>query len=243
MTRYNPRPETIAEKDVTYIREEFKQNPTWDTIKRLAKEKDVPEGRILSYLGKLADHIRGKRRKDIIEANKRWREQRNEKARDRRSRRRYADYYTDEKLSLSPRTIKQVRLVPKEGKSLKILKERNNDVIKYAGYILKCASNQINTRFAKGVKAIDKPKEGYEKYMRVDANDKPIEGSEIYVKHNKGKPAWIKGGYQIYVAGYIKKYGKPKSLSIKQMETIANKIAGNAKSTVSNIEILTLNDI
>ncbi len=71
--------EKIAYKDVTYIRNEYKKNPTIETMKLLAIEYDVSIGTIQKYLGKLADNKRLNDKKLIKEANERKKEKTIEK--------------------------------------------------------------------------------------------------------------------------------------------------------------------
>lgn len=110
MTEYKP--ETIAKKDVTYIRSEYKKNQTWETIKHLANKYDVPEGRILSYLGKLADSIREKRREAQREAVARQREKRQQKRWEKK------DKHKKGEIPLHDKTITWFRLIP-VGKDLR----------------------------------------------------------------------------------------------------------------------------
>jgi len=86
VTKYEYSPETLAEKDVTYIREEYKKNSTMSTMKRLAKQYNVSVGRIQWYLGALADEKRERdkqliAKKIMVEKGKQTEERRKRKFR------------------------------------------------------------------------------------------------------------------------------------------------------------------
>lgn len=126
MTKYKHQPETLAEKDVTYIRmkfQELKQNglSTANAIKEIKKEynKEIKEehnklsfGRIQWYLKELADDKREQDKQRQDEANQRQREQRQQKRWEKK------DKYKIGEIPLHDKTMTWFSLIP-VGKDLR----------------------------------------------------------------------------------------------------------------------------
>jgi len=147
LTRFKNQPETLAEKDVTAIREELRKNPNRETIKRLAREYGVSQGTIQRYGKETTDFAREDNRQRQQEAIDTQREKRQEKRWDKK------DKFKVGEIPLHDKTMTWFSLIP-VGKDLK--RESGEFTEENFENYLKMVQHLVNARVMCKTKELEK---------------------------------------------------------------------------------------